>query len=352
MKIFGADIAPLAVTLAVAGAGGAAAWALHLPLGFLLGALAVTAMIAAAERRVFGHQMTLPLTLRQCFIPVIGVSIGGAFTPEVIEGAVRWWPSLLALLVFIPVAHGLAYLIYRKGGIAPREAFFGGVPGGLIESVAIGEEMGADVRILTALQFLRLILTIVSVPLIFFALTGAQVGSAAGAVMGAGVVLGPVDWVVLTIAGGFGVMIGRALRFPAPIMTGPLLCSAIAHITGLAHGAPPFWLVSVTQVVVGAGLGSRFGGMDRRMLARTFGLSVINGTAALLLAFGFAIGLAHIVDQPVTAIFLAFAPGGLAEMGLIALSLNIGVVFVTVHHVARIVLSVLIARAGARRLRQ
>ena len=51
------------------------------------------------------------------------------------------------------------------------------------------------------------------------------------------------------------------------------------------------------------------------------------------------------------AVFLAFAPGGLAEMGLIALSLQMSVVYVTAHHVLRIVLSVLIAQFLSRRLR-
>ncbi|MFT4149432.1 MAG: AbrB family transcriptional regulator [Paracoccaceae bacterium] len=351
MRIFGAEIGAVAVTLGVASAGGLAAWWLRLPLGFLLGALVVTALLAAGERRLFGHRMTLPLRLRQGFVPVIGVSIGGAFTPQVVGGMGQWWPSLLALLIYIPAAHALAYAIYRRGGIGPREAFFGGIPGGLIESVSLGEEMGADIRILTALQFLRLILTIVSVPLIFLALTGSRVGSAAGVSMGGGVTPGPVDWLVLAAAGVAGFWLAARLRFPAPMMTGPLLLSAVAHATGLAQGAPPVWLVSVTQVVVGAGLGARFGGMDRAMLARTFGLAVLNGTAALILAFGFALGLHTLIDEPVTAIFLAFAPGGVAEMSLIALSLNIGVVYVTVHHVVRIVLAVTIARIGSRRLR-
>lgn len=344
----GTDGRAVALTLTVAGVGGFAAWALHLPLGFLLGALLATALLAAGDVPIAGRRMFLPNSLRQWFVPVIGVSIGGAFTPEVLAGAVHWWPSLLALLVYIPAAHGLAYVIFRKGGVGRIEAFFGGVPGGLIESVTLGEEMGADVRVLAALQFLRLILTIVSIPLIFLALTGSSVGSAAGAVLGGGVQLGLRDAVVLALAGALGFAVARALRFPAAVMTGPLLFSALAHATGLAHGVPPLWLVAVTQVVIGANLGSRFGGMDRRMLARTMGLSVVNSVFTLMLSFVFAMTVSRLVDEPVSAVFLAFAPGGVAEMSLIALSLNIHVIYVTVHHVARIVLSVMIARMGSR----
>ncbi len=350
MTIFGADAVAVLLTLVIAGIGGFIAWSLHLPLGFLLGALVSVGTLAATDRRVVGRPMTLPLMLRQCAVPVIGVSIGGAFTPEVVAGVTRWWPSLLALVLFIPMAHGLAFAIFRAGGIARTEAFFGGVPGGLIESVHLGEEMGADIRVLTALQFLRLILTIVAVPLIFLALTGATVGSAAGAVMGGGAKLGLADMAVLAAAGVLGVLIARRLNFPASMMTGPLILSALAHAAGLAHGAPPSWLIAATQVIIGAGLGARFGGMDHRLLIRCLGLSMVNGAAALGLAWLFSLGLVRVVDEPVTAIFLAFAPGGLAEMSLIALSLNIGVVYVTTHHVARIILSVTIARWGSRHL--
>ena len=69
---------------------------------------------------------------------------------------------------------------------------------------------------------------------------------------------------------------------------------------------------------------------------------------ALLLAFGFAFAVAELAGQPVTAGFLAFAPGGLAEMSLIALSLKVGAVYVAVHHVVRIVVSVSVAKIGVR----
>ena len=54
---------------------------------------------------------------------------------------------------------------------------------------------------------------------------------------------------------------------------------------------------------------------------------------------------------PRAAAFLAFAPGGVAEMSLIALSLQYSVVFVTLHHVARILIAVLVAKVGFRFVR-
>ena len=343
------DYPALAMTLCLGAAGGLAALTLHLPLALLLGSLCVTGVIAAAGWRPFGRGITLPLKLRSAFVPVIGVAIGGAFTPEVLGQAGEWGASLLALLIYLPLAHGVGFAVYRLGGLPRLESFFGAVPGGLIETVQMGEEAGGDVRLMTVLQFLRLILTILFVPLIFMGLTGGAVGSASGAQLPAAAVhLTVYEVAVLLAAGVLGVWVGRRLRLPAAIMTGPILFSAVAHAAGLVHGVPPAWLVGVTQVVVGCGLGARFVGADAAMLWRAMRLAVVNAVLALGLAYGFAMLLADWVREPVAAVFLAFAPGGLAEMSLIALSLQMSVVYVTVHHVARIVLSVMMAK-GARR---
>ncbi|NJM84420.1 MAG: AbrB family transcriptional regulator [Tabrizicola sp.] len=222
--------------------------------------------------------ITLPPRLRMCFVPVIGVAIGGAFTPEVAGQAPGWLPSLLALCLYLPLAHAMAFRIYRRGGLAPKDAFFGAVPGGLIESVQLGEEAGADPRLLTVLQFLRLIGTIIAVPLLFWGLTGQTVGSASGVQMvGAEARLGPVEVMVLIAAGVMGVLLGRVLRLPGYAITGPILLSSLAHGLAWVEGVPPGWLIAVTQIVIGTGLGARFAGTDAAVLRARRALRYGNG---------------------------------------------------------------------------
>lgn len=350
MKAFGTDVGALAITLAIGAAGGWAAARLHLPLGFLIGSLLATATLAVGDIRPLGKTVTLPLRLRFCFVPVIGVAIGGAFTPDFWQQATGWAPSLLLLLVFVPLAHAVSYALFRRGGIGRTEALFGAVPGGLIETVEMTEEAGGDIRVVTVLQFLRLILTILSVPLIFLILTGHAVGSASGVrLAGAAVPLSPGDVGLMVLAGGVGARVAKWLRFPGWIITGPICASGGLHAAGWLQAIPPDWLIAATQIVLGTGLGARFAGIDAALLRRAGQLAVINSVVILALAFLFALCVAPLVNMPIGAAFLAYAPGGLAEMSLIALSLNMSTLFVSAHHVARIALAVLVARIAARR---
>ncbi len=342
------------LSYALGTAGGLLADLLGLPLPMLLGSLLAVAAAALAGLRPLGHLPQVPQRWRQVFIPVIGVSIGGAFRPEILQEARLWWPSLLALCVYVPLVHFIGYRALRATGrVDPMTAFFGTAPGGLIEAVEIGEQMGAEPRMLTMLQFLRLILTIILVPLAFGWMTGHSVGSGGGAVMtGADLPLGLRDVAIMLAAGAVGAWVGVRMRMPAGWITGPILLSGLAHLTGVIETVPPLWLLSVTQVVIGTSLGVRFAGMPLGQVWLALRLSGLYVALTMAVAGAVAFAMAGIVNESVSAVFLAFAPGGLAEMALIAISLQISVVYVAAHHVLRLVLAISIARAFAGRVRR
>ncbi|MCJ8138699.1 AbrB family transcriptional regulator [Falsirhodobacter halotolerans] len=334
------------LTLVIGGVGGGIGVALGLPIALLIGSLLAVGGVAAFGWRPFGHRMQVPQTLRTFIIPIVGLAIGGNFTPEVASQMLEWWPSLLALVLYIPLVHGLGYLFYSRFGIDRPTAYYGAVPGGLMECVMLGEEAGADVKLLILLQFLRLILTILFVPIAFSLLTETHVSPVLR--MESHGTLGLIDVGILFAAAASGLWIALRLRFPAAPMTGPLLMSALVHALGLTDAIPPAWAVSVAQVVVGSLLGARFAGLPMGHIGLAAKVTVLNVAMGLGIAALFGLALSGATGQPVAAIFLAFAPGGVAEMSLIALSIQLSVVFVTVHHVVRIVLGVTLARMFAR----
>lgn len=340
-----AHVPSVVLAFALGAAGGWVAKAIGTPLPWLLGSLIVVTTAALIGVRPFGHVLGAPTIVRTCFIPVIGVSIGAAFTPGLFGQAAAWWPTLLALFLYIPLAHAIGVLTaVRIGGADLPTAYYGTMPGGFVESIALGESVSADPALLATLQFLRLVLCIVMIPLGFTVATGHAVGSASGAVIGGSDPLSAADWAILFVAGLLGGVGGKRLNIPAGIIMGPILLSGLLHLLGLVEGGPPRWLVDATQLVLGVTLGSRFAGRSPRILLTGLRVTLVSVPATLLLAAAFAAALHGVVGERWEAVFLAFSPGGLVEMALIALSLEISVIYVTAHHVIRIMLAVFTAR--------
>ena len=129
-----------------------------------------------------------------------------------------------------------------------------------------------------------------------------------------------------------------------------MVLSAIVHAVGLTHSRPPVWLVAAAQVVVGSMVGSRFDGVAPRTVGQAIVLAVFATAVLLALAALFGAAVERTLGIPFSAALLAFAPGGLAEMSLIALSMHVDAAYVSSHHIVRIFIIVLIAPALFRLL--
>ena len=132
-------------------------------------------------------------------------------------------------------------------------------------------------------------------------------------------------------------MLGHVLRLPARLLIGPILVSAAVHVIGLSRFVPAIEIVTIAQLVLGTSIGCRFAGSspreNLRILALSLGSTVILLAITLLVAFG----TSHVSAYGVVPLLLAYSPGGLAEMSLVALALGIEVAFVAAHHIIRVV---------------
>ena len=102
----------------------------------------------------------------------------------------------------------------------------------------------------------------------------------------------------------------------------------------------PHWLLHCAQFFIGATLRAQFSGVNKGMLKRSLRLGAIAVCFMLILSSVFAYFLTPFVPMDDKELLISFAAGGLAEMSLIALSLNLNPVFVALHHLLRIFLSI------------
>ncbi|MEP1031391.1 MAG: AbrB family transcriptional regulator, partial [Alphaproteobacteria bacterium] len=100
---------------------------------------------------------------------------------------------------------------------------------------------------------------------------------------------------------------------------------------------------ALAQVVIGASIGCRFLGISLREMFGTMVQAAGITTFMLGAAYAGAWTVSYFTGLPVNTLWLAFAPGGLAEMTLISLSLGIDVAFVSVHHMVRVIFLVAMA---------
>lgn len=342
-----AALASLTVALVLGLAGGLAAGVAGLPVPLLLGSITVTAVVALTGWRPLRRTPKVPRPVRALAMSVIGASIGGTVSPQILAQVDDWAVPILTLFVFLPVTHAAGYILFSRGGIPRAEAWFGSIPGGLIESVQMAEDAGVETRTITVLQFLRLILTVMAVPVIFTLVTGHAVGSAAGMELPGAAGAGLSGAVGIVCLGALGAWAAARLRLPAAPMLGPLLLSAFSHAAGMPMPHPPGWLFGLTQVVIGCSLGAQFAGIPRLAMVRAAGLAASNTVLSLTIALLFALALHAATGQALSAVFLAYAPGGLAEMSLVAMSLHIDLLFIAAHHLIRIILAATTARIGA-----
>ncbi len=328
----------VALALALGIGGGWAASLLQLPLPWMIGA-----MLATTAGSAGGLKLAMSMRARAVMVAVLGVMLGSGFTPEILERMAEWSLSLAGLVLYSAAAGGTAWLyLHRICGYDRVTSYFAAMPGGLSEMILVGTEMGGDARIISLSQSSRLLLVVLILPFGFQFFLGYDPGTRPAV----GLPLAQVplsDLAVLTACGVTGFFAAKAIKMPAAAIVGPMILSAIVHLAGWSQARPPFELVAAAQVVIGTAIGCRFAGTTLRMIRRAVAASL--GSTAILLGINaaFAVALHNALDLPAAALMLAYAPGGLAEMSLIAIAIGTDAAFVATHHIVRIFLIVVLA---------
>jgi membrane AbrB-like protein len=326
----------LAAALSIGAAGGGLFAYLDLPLPWLLGTLAATTIASMA-----GLRMAVPDGLRRPMIAVLGLMLGTTFTPARVETAASWLPTLGALLVYVVVVGAAIWLyLQRFSGFDRVTTFFAAMPGGLSEMVVLSAQLGGDQRTVSLIHGTRLLFIVLTIPFIasLYQSPG-QVAPPAPDLLA----IAPGPLLALAGLGVLGYLIAARLRLPAAAFVGPLLGSGIAHAAGWLAVQPPYLLMAVAQLVIGASVGVRFCGFHPTRVAGAMLLGAGGTLLMLLITLVFGGALHQLTGQPLVLLLLAFIPGGFTEMSLIALGLGADPAFVVTHHAARVFLVVLIA---------
>ncbi len=328
----------LGLSILLGAVGGAVFFYFDMPLAWMLGSMTFTTIAALA-----GAPVTLHMPLRMSMVAVLGTLLGSAFTPQILDQLQHWGAGVVTIAVFVTIMTGLSvFFLVRVGKLDRATAYFSGTPGGLGEMTIVGEQQGGDPRTIALVHATRIFVVVFLLPLYLVYVTDLDIPNTARVLAERPVAEGT-DLLVLAACAVVGYFLGRHLPLPGSQILGPLVVSASAYAAGLVDGAPPAELIAVAQVVIGSAIGARFVGLDLRAMARPLVLAMVSALAMLAMAAAFSYAVSPLLGVPMHALLLALSPGGLAEMSLIALALNVDTAFIATMHLVRILLIVALA---------
>lgn len=338
----------LFLTFALAAAGAALFLMLRLPLPLLLGPMlaCLIAALLGAPLRGAGNFSTFMRTF-------LGVAVGASITPQVLGQLPDLAASLVVVPAFILVIALVGYPLFRRVfGFDHPTAWYAAMPGGLQDMLVFGEEAGGDVRALSLIHATRVLVIVTVAPLLMHMFWNVDLTQPPGLSIRA---TDPVEIVLMVASGFLGWKLAeRAGLFGASIL-GPMILTAVLSLSGLIQHRPPAEMIQAAQFFIGIAVGVKYVGITGRELRIdvTAGLVYAVILAAISLVFIeiiMALGLAPALDA-----FLAYLPGGQAEMVIIAIIAGADLAYVVSHHLLRIILvitlSPLVSKLIERRTR-
>jgi membrane AbrB-like protein len=296
-----------ALLYAVAALGLWAAGAPSPPLFAALLAAAYFALRSPAPKPVPGGVRALGMA-------VVGTAAGAHIDGDVIHTVAAQPVAVIGGVLATLVVSMLAGQVLRLDpDVDARTAAFASVAGGASGVALAAREYGADDGVVMSVQYLRVVLVLVSVPVVAPLLGGVQ----AATVPEPGA---PVSEHLFTLAAMvLGLGLARLLPFAAAPVLWTLVVSAVLALSGLFdHPDVPTWVLAAGYTVVGANVGSSFTRDRLRRLVRLFPLAVVQvllgvGACAVIgVVFARAVGVS-LLDG-----YLATTPGGLPAVVAVA----------------------------------
>lgn len=314
---------------------------LQFPAPFLMGSLfgvwALGANVPPLQKHLgVARWMHIPIVLG------LGVLIGSYFTLEVTKQAIKWWDTALIMMLVTVIVTSCGYYVLTKWrGYDPLMAFFCAIPGGQAEALIIAREMVAKDYVVALFHLIRVTIVFSSTPLIVAYVEGAQAVVESNATLTTMPLLSDLSvqqagYFIGIAVLGYGV--ARATNWPMPHLFGPVVFSALCHAIGLVQIPRVFEFVLLAQLAIGGAVGARLAMVRFSELMVYLKDALLMSAFTISLYFLAAYGLSYLLAVDLIQLWLAFVPGGLYEVTLLALLFGFDIAFVAFHHTLRIIL--------------
>ncbi len=307
-----------------------------LPLPALLGPMLLNAVICLSGIKMQIHKAFLP----PIFV-VIGWYLGSKVTPDTFNNISLWIPAAIMLVIWMIFATTLGSLYFTRFAKFDRlTATYAALPGALASIAAVVQDTTtADQRKVVVTQTIRVFMVVILLPIIFALILDVpdnllalapQTSVAAPAFNAA------ISWLLCIISSCIIIGVFKLLRVPSPYLLGGTLASAFFFGSGQLVEPLPTSILMIALYILGSVLGTRFNGCSWREVARLGGHGIIVTILLLLFVTLGAFISSLIFGMNFLSMFLAYVPGGVHEITIIAYAYSIEPLFVAFLHFLRI----------------
>lgn len=336
----GPELGRASLALAIGIIGGAVFFLLGLPAAWLSGPVVSVAIASLA-----GAKLSIPNEVRHAAYIVLGSIMGSTLTPETVSLMVHWPVSLagLALCVLVIMLACSSYLQHVHG-YDVTTARLAAIPGALPYVMAIAAESRGDQTRIAIIQIFRLATLLIFLPgvLTLFGYVPQSIGRDAEHPVRL------IEIAILLASGSLGAFIFVRLKAPAATLFGSMIGGGLLYATGTLSSAIPGWLILPGFIVIGATVGTNFAGIALRLIVDSLVAGIGSLLVGAVVALAFAVPVAWLLGLSVAQLWLAYSPGGVDVMTVMAMALGLDPAFVGGHHVARFIGLSFVTPAWAR----
>lgn len=318
---------------------------LRVPGGAIVGALVATAAISLR----FG-EISVPGAFRVVLFMGVGTMIGS----RVDRASVRALPgvalqAILAGVLLVLAGLGIALLL-QWWEMAPEGVVLATSPGALSVLAAAALENGFDAPTISLFHIVRIVLILVTLPLLVALLPGRRANRLAREQLAEDPPVteeptghhrpsaADLGWLLVTVASaGVGAWLATLAGIPGPLIFGTVTGAAIITLARAAPAYRPRWLSFVIQASLGWIIGSLVTSDTLVALGEATVPAVLS--SALIIAAGILIALIfRLLGIAPDGDVLATSPGAVEALASLADEQDAGPLQVTVFHTVRLVL--------------
>jgi len=262
--------------------------------------------------------------------------MGSPFTLQIAGQILGQLPGmLLSTLAIMTISLLVGWFTSRHTGVGLINGLLGSVPGGLSQMAVICEEIdGADVAIVTLMQFTRVLTVVFTVPLLAIHGLANDISGVMSVVIPTS--LNPWTVALFIIVAIVSAGLARMINFPTPYLMGPVFGTIALIMGGSTAPHLPAVIMALAQITIGIRMGAdiEFAGLKnwRSIVAYSFG-GVIT---VIALSLGIDYILTKVYSISFLTAFIGTAPGGIAEMGITAIAVHADVSLVVSYQLFRL----------------